>query len=64
MKVSEIRELTTPELHARLKDEKDKLLKFRMNHAVSSIERPSDITDARRNIARLRTILRERQLQE
>ncbi|MEL7532246.1 MAG: 50S ribosomal protein L29 [Bacteroidota bacterium] len=64
MKVSEIRELTTPELYARLKDEKDKLLKFRMNHAVSAIERPSDITDARRNIARLRTILRERQLQE
>ncbi|MEL7341126.1 MAG: 50S ribosomal protein L29 [Bacteroidota bacterium] len=64
MKVSEIRELTTPELLARLKDEKDKLVKFRLNHAVSAIERPSDITDARRNIARLKTVIRERQLQE
>ena len=64
MKASEIRELTTDEIIARLKDENDTMLKLRLNHAVSAIERPSDIRDARHNIARLKTILRERQMQE
>ena len=63
MKASEIRELTTDEIIARLKDENDTMLKLRLNHAVSAIERPSDIRDALHNIARLKTILRERQLQ-
>ncbi|MFK7969730.1 MAG: 50S ribosomal protein L29, partial [Bacteroidia bacterium] len=60
MKSSEIRDLTTEELRARLTDERDKLLRFRLNHAVSAIENPSDIKCSRRTIARLETILRER----
>ena len=60
MKASEIRDLTTEELQARIKDERDKLLRFRLNHAVSAIENPSDIKNSRRSIARLETILRER----
>ncbi len=64
MKPSEIRELTTPEIQARLKEERDILLKLRLNHAVSAIERPSDIKDSRRAIAQLKTILQERNLQE
>jgi large subunit ribosomal protein L29 len=64
MKASEIRDLTTLEIQARLKEEKDSLLKRRLNHAVSAIERPSEIKESRRLIARLNTILRERNLQE
>jgi large subunit ribosomal protein L29 len=60
MRASEIRDLTTEELQARIKDERDKLLRLRLNHAVSSIENPSDIKNSRRTIARLETILRER----
>ena len=60
MKASEIRELTTEEIQARLKEERDTLLKLRLNHAVSAIERPSEITDSRRLIAQLKTILQER----
>lgn len=64
MKASEIRELTTEEIQARLKEEKDSLLKLRLNHAVSAIERPSEIKDSRRLIAQLKTILQERNLQQ
>ncbi|MDX2248629.1 MAG: 50S ribosomal protein L29 [Bacteroidia bacterium] len=64
MKAKEIRDLTTPELIARIKDEDDKLLRLRLNHAVSAIENPSEIRDTRKAIARLNTILRERQLAE
>ncbi|MEM8898641.1 MAG: 50S ribosomal protein L29 [Bacteroidota bacterium] len=64
MKVKEIRELTLQEIEARIKDETDKLLRLRLNHAISAIENPSDINTIRRTIARLKTVLRERQLSE
>ncbi len=64
MKAKEIRDLTTQEIEARIVDEKDKLLRLRLNHAVSAIESPSDIRDSRRTLARLSTILRERQTAE
>ncbi|MEZ4772184.1 MAG: 50S ribosomal protein L29 [Bacteroidia bacterium] len=64
MKAKEIRDLTTSELVARIKDESDKLLRLRLNHAVSAIENPSEIRDTRKAIARLNTISRERQLAE
>lgn len=60
MKAKEIRDLTTQEIEARLKDEQDRLLRLRLNHAVSSIENPSEIQQTRRTIARLNTILGER----
>lgn len=62
MKAQEIRDLSLQEIQARLKEEVDQLLRLRLNHAVSSIENPSEIRDSRRTIARLKTILREREL--
>ncbi len=62
MKVGDIRELTTEEIIARIKDESENLTRLRLNHAVSSVERPSDIRELRRTIARLKTILREREI--
>lgn len=64
MKAKEIRDLTTSEIVARLKEESDKLLRLRLNHAVSAIENPFEIRDTRKTIARLNTILRQRQLAE
>lgn len=64
MKAKEIRELTTEEINARLKDEKDQLLRIQLNHAVSSVENPEKIRDARKTVARLKTILTQRQAEE
>ena len=64
MKAKEIRDLTTPEIEARLEAEKDNLLRLRLNHAVSAIESPSEIKRLRRTIARLNTILRQREMAE
>jgi len=64
MKAKEITDLTTQEIEARIVDEKDKLHRLRLKHAVSAIESPSDIRDSRRTLARLSTILRERQTAE
>lgn len=62
MKAKEIRDLTLEEIQARLKDEQDKLLRMRLNHAVTAIENPSDIRYTRRTIARLKTILRQQEM--
>ena len=62
MKASEIRDLTSDEIEARLNEEGEKLLRLRLNHAVSAVERPSDIRKQRKVLARLKTILKERKL--
>lgn len=64
MKAKEIRDLTTPEIEARLEAEKESLLRLRLNHAVSAIESPSEIKRLRRTIARLYTILGQRKMAE
>jgi len=64
MKISEIKELTTKEIAERIDTEKEKLTRMRLNHAVSPLENPLVLKDARRNIARLNTELRTRQLTE
>ena len=64
MKASEIRDLTLEEIQARIKEDTDSLMRLRLNHAVSSIERPSEINQLRRNVARLKTILAEREVEQ
>jgi len=64
MKVSEIKELTTKEIAERIDTESDKLTRIRLNHAVSPLENPMVLKETRRNIARLNTELRNRQLTE
>ncbi len=64
MKASEIRDLTSEEIEARIAEEQEKLLRLRLNHAVSAVEKPSDIRIQRKMLARLKTILKERKLAE
>ena len=60
MKTSEIKDLTTDEIREKI--EKAALTKMKMNHAVSPLENPMLIRTTRRNIARLMTELRKREL--
>ncbi len=64
MKISEIKELTEKEIVERLQIEKETLVRLRLNHAVSQLENPNKLKETKRNIARLETILRERELTE
>ena len=64
MKSSEIRELTTTELQERLENEESMLVRMKMNHAVSPLDNPNKIVETRRNIARLKTEVKARQIQE
>ena len=52
------------ELEERLENEENMLARMRMNHAVSPLDNPNKIVETRRNIARLKTEMRARQIQE
>jgi large subunit ribosomal protein L29 len=60
MKNSEILELTTEELTARISEERANLTKLKFAHAVSAIENPTRISKVRKDIARLNTELTKR----
>jgi large subunit ribosomal protein L29 len=63
MKTAEIKEFTDQELKERIDLEREQLTRLRLNHAVSPLDNPLKIRDIRRNVARLMTELRNRQLQ-
>lgn len=63
MKPAEIRELTLDELVERIEAERDNLHRLQMAHAVSPLENPMQLRIAKRDIARMLTILTERRAQ-
>ncbi len=64
MKASELRELTIKEIEEQLENEQSFLVKQRLNHAVSQLDNPLKLNEARKNIARIKTVLREKQIKE
>jgi large subunit ribosomal protein L29 len=62
MKAKEIRELTDAEAQAKLRDLRQELFNLRLQQQTARLERPSRIREVRRAMARIETILRERQL--
>ncbi|MDA3891866.1 MAG: 50S ribosomal protein L29 [Salinivirgaceae bacterium] len=64
MKGSEISELSTQEILERIDDYKNVLVRMRLNHAVSPLDNPNKIGATKRDIARLKTELKARQLNE
>jgi len=61
MKISEIKELSTSDLMERLDTEKTMLVRLKLNHAISPLDNPQKISQARKTIARLKTELRNRE---
>ena len=64
MKASKIREMTTQELHNELKKLKRELFNLRFQLATHQLENPMRIREVKRTIARIKTIMRERELEQ
>ena len=64
MKFSEIKELSTAEIIERIDTEQNLLSRMKMNHAVSPLDNPNKISETRKIVARLKTELKARQLQQ
>ena len=60
MKATEIRAMNAEELNAKLKELKNELFNLRFQHAINQLDNPHKIQDVKRDIARVMTILNEK----
>ncbi|MBP3461624.1 MAG: 50S ribosomal protein L29 [Bacilli bacterium] len=64
MKINEIRKLSDEEILKEIESAKEELFNLRFNQATGNLEKPSRINELRKLVARMKTVLRERQLGE
>ena len=62
MKANEIRKMSAAELEAKLAGLKKDLFFLRMQHATNQLDNPLKIAEVKRDIARVKTIIREQQI--
>ena len=64
MNAKELRENTLPALNKKLADLKDELFHLRFQLAINQLENPMRITAVKKDIARVKTIIREKEIQD
>jgi len=60
----DIRELTNDQIIAKIEEYKEELFNLRFSQATGNLEKPSRIRELRKLVARMKTIIRERELQD
>ena len=64
MKINEIRDFETAELESQVLDLKKELFNLRFQHATNQLDNPQRIVEVKRSIAKIKTVIRERQIAE
>ena len=64
MKIADIRKLTTKDLNKRLEENKKELFNLKFASATGSLEKPHRIKELRHEVAKIKTVIRERELSE
>ena len=62
MKANEVRKMSASELESKLLDLKRDLFQLRLQHATNQLDNPVKIAEVKKDIARVKTIIREQQL--
>ena len=62
MKANDVRKMSSAELENKLADLKKDLFNLRLQHATNQLENPIRIAEVKKDIARVKTIIREQQL--
>ena len=62
MKATEIRKMSAAELETKLGDLKKDLFQLRLQHATNQLDNPGKIADVKHDIAKVKTVQREREL--
>ena len=62
MKNNELRNLSDADLQKKIKESKEELFNLKFNQASGSLDKPSRVSELRKLVARMKTILREREL--
>ena len=63
MKIKDLRELSNKELEGKIKESKKELFNLRMKQSTGTLEKTSKIKELRKDVARMKTIMRERELE-
>ena len=61
LKIKELRELSNKELEGKIIEAKKELFGLRMKQSTGTLEKPSKIKELRKDVARMKTIMRERE---
>ncbi len=64
MKASEIKDLSQKELDSKLKDLQAELFNLRFQHAINQLDNPMRIKAVKKDIARVKTVIRQNELTE
>lgn len=64
MKLEELRKLSTEELQKKIKENKEELFNLRFQQATGNLEKPSRLRDLSKQVAKMKTIIRERELEK
>ena len=64
MKISKIREMSSPELEKEISELKTELFKLRFSLATNGLDNPMKIKEVKKDIAKINTVLKERELKE
>ena len=64
MKVKEIREMTTEEINKKIALTKQELFNLRFQQATGNLEKPVRLRELRKQVAKMKTIIRERELEK
>ena len=64
IKMTEIRKLTTQELNKKLEENKKELFNLKFSAATGNLEKPHRIKELRHEVAKIKTVIRERELNE
>ncbi len=64
MKINKIKEMSSPELEKELGELKNELFKLRFSLATNGLDNPMKIKEVRKDIARIKTVLKERELSQ
>lgn len=62
MKIEELRKLSNEELESKIKESKEELFNLRFQQATGNLEKPVRLRELRRQVAKMKTIIREREL--
>ena len=64
LKNKDIRDLSTEEIMKKIAEYKEELFNLRFNQATGNLEKPSRIKELRKLVARMKTVIRERELKD
>ena len=62
VKTKDIRKLETKDIEKKIKEAKEELFNLRFQQAAGNLEKPSRLNELRKDVARMKTVIREREL--